>query len=135
MPNKIGLVFATFHHAEMNTMREEAELAANDLGLEIVSVVSVPGAMELPLSAKRVLSHHEIDGLAVLGIIERGETGHGLVMGQAVIGSLINLQLELMKPIGVGILGPEILPSQIPSRLRPHARAAVEAVHHMLVIG
>jgi len=129
---RIGLVLATFHHAEMATMREEAERIANDLGLEIVTVVSVPGAMELPLSAKRVLLHQEIDGLAVLGIIERGETGHGLAMGHAVIGSLINLQLELMKPIGVGVLGPEIFPSQIPARLRPHARAAVEAVHHML---
>lgn len=115
-------------------MREEAELAAKDLGLEIATVVSVPGSMELPLSAKRILSQNEIDGLAVLGIIEHGETGHGLVMGHAVIGSLIALQLEWMKPIGVGILGPEIFPSQISSRLRPHARAAVVAVHHMLTI-
>jgi 6,7-dimethyl-8-ribityllumazine synthase len=135
LPKRIGLVFATFHHAEMAIMREEAESVAKDLGLEIATVVSVPGAMELPLSAKLVLSRHEIDGLAVLGIIERGETGHGFVMGHAVIGSLISLQLELMKPIGVGILGPEIFPSQIPSRLHPHARAAVEAVHHMLMVG
>jgi len=37
-----------------------------------------------------------------------------------------------MKPIGIGILGPEILPSQIPSRLRPYARDAVKALAMML---
>ena len=68
----------------------------------------------------------------VLGIIERGETKHGLVMGQAVISALIQLQLEKMKPIGIGILGPEILPNQIESRLLTYAKKAVEAVKVML---
>ena len=44
----------------------------------------------------------------------------------------MELQLETMKPVGVGLLGPEILPDQIPSRLRPYARHAVLAVHAML---
>jgi 6,7-dimethyl-8-ribityllumazine synthase len=68
----------------------------------------------------------------VLGIIERGETKHGIVMAQAVTDALIALQLELMKPIGMEILGPDIVPSQIPARIRPYARAATTAVHHML---
>jgi 6,7-dimethyl-8-ribityllumazine synthase len=45
---------------------------------------------------------------------------------------MIQLQMELMKPIGVGILGPEILPSQIPSRLKPYAKEAVIALKEML---
>ena len=53
-------------------------------------------------------------------------------MGQAVVQSIINLELELMKPVGMGILGPEILPEQIPSRTRPYARAAVVAAGSML---
>jgi 6,7-dimethyl-8-ribityllumazine synthase len=53
-------------------------------------------------------------------------------MGQAVIQALIGLQLETGKPVGIGILGPEILPDQIPLRLAPYARDAVRAVHAML---
>jgi 6,7-dimethyl-8-ribityllumazine synthase len=49
-----------------------------------------------------------------------------------VLSSLLALQLELMKPIGIGILGPEILPDQIQSRLRPYARDAVTALAGML---
>jgi 6,7-dimethyl-8-ribityllumazine synthase len=43
------------------------------------------------------------------------------------------MQIELDKPIGVGILGPEIFPSQIEPRVASYARHAVEALHHMLV--
>jgi 6,7-dimethyl-8-ribityllumazine synthase len=80
----------------------------------VTARVWVQGSLEKPLALKRLLLRKDIDGTAALGIIERGETKHGLVMGQAVLSSLLALQLELMKPIGIGILGPEILPSQIP---------------------
>jgi 6,7-dimethyl-8-ribityllumazine synthase len=46
--------------------------------------------------------------------------------------AVIQLQLEFMKPIGLGILGPDIVPDQIPSRILPYARAAVEATAKML---
>ena len=68
----------------------------------------------------------------LLGVIEQGQTAHGRVMGQAVINAVLKLQLDLMKPIGVGILGPEIQPDQIQERLVPYARDAVLAVHTML---
>ena len=35
---------------------------------------------------------------------------HGKTMADAVLPALIELQLEFLKPIGVGILGPEITP-------------------------
>jgi 6,7-dimethyl-8-ribityllumazine synthase len=38
-----------------------------------------------------------------------------------------------MKTIGFGILGPEILPDQIAPRVKPYARAAVEATAKMLL--
>lgn len=59
----------------------------------------------------QALSNNNVDGAVALGIIESGETKHGLVMANSVINAIIQLQLEFMKQIGVGILGPEILPS------------------------
>lgn len=53
---------------------------------------------------------------------------NGLVMGEVVYDAIIRLQLEFMKPIGLGILGPEILPDQIQPRLRPYAREAIVAI-------
>tara|TARA_B110000046_G_scaffold142215_1_gene148999 strand:- start:2527 stop:2949 length:423 start_codon:yes stop_codon:yes gene_type:complete len=131
MPN-IALVCGSFHRAEIERMlawaREEAILH----GLEIVDVAWVPGAMEVPLALDRQLSDDEIDGAACLGIIEKGQTQHGLAMGQAVIKTIIELQLVHEKPIGLGIIGPGAEPEHIEPRLEAHARAAVAAVASML---
>ena len=101
-------------------------------GLMVKAPVWVPGSMEKPLALKRLLLEPSVDGAVVLGVIEQGQTAHGRVMGQAVINTILNLQLDLMKPIGVGILGPEIQPGQIQERLVPYARDAVLAVHTIL---
>ncbi len=128
----IGVVLGRFHKAEADEMLDEVRRLARDQGHAIGAEVWVPGSMEKPLALKRLLRRPDIDGAVVLGIIERGETRHGLVMGMAVVKTVIDLQLEFMKPVGIGILGPEILPSQIPSRVRPYARAAIEALDEML---
>ncbi|MGY8727702.1 MAG: 6,7-dimethyl-8-ribityllumazine synthase [Candidatus Poseidoniales archaeon] len=131
MPN-IALVCGSFHRTEIERMltwaREEATLHE----LDILDVVWVPGAMEIPLAVDRLLSNDEIDGVACLGIIEKGQTQHGLAMGQAVIKTIIELQLVHEKPVGLGIIGPGAETEHIEPRLEPHARAAVAAVSSML---
>ena len=129
----ISLVVGAFHRESCEVMVSEALSVASALGLDVRDEVWVPGSMEKPLAAKRLLERDDIDAVVVLGIIEKGETAHGHVMGQAVIQALINLQLETNKPVGVGILGPDILPEQIPPRLGPYAQSAVRAVHAMLI--
>lgn len=110
-------------------MRPEKLLKAS---LNIIEEVWVPGSYEKPLALKRLLMREDVDAAAVLGIIERGETKHGLVMAEVVLKEIIDLELQYMKPVGIGILGPEILPSQIPSRLRIYAHEAISAVKEML---
>ncbi|MFT5115863.1 MAG: 6,7-dimethyl-8-ribityllumazine synthase [Parasphingorhabdus sp.] len=132
MNRNVGLVMGSFHRTQIEEMLDEARSTAASLDLNIVEEVWVPGSMEKPLALKRLLLRDDIDGAVALGIIEKGETSHGLVMAQSAIAAIINLQLELMKPVGVGILGPDIQPSQISSRLRPYGRDAVLALGHML---
>jgi len=130
--SKIAIVCGSFHKSETERMLAWACNEAEGLGLEVVEVVWVPGAMETPLALDRLLSQVDIDGAACLGIIEKGSTQHGLAMGQAVVKSIIDLQLAHDKPIGLGIIGPGAEPQHIESRLEPHARAAVSAVSSML---
>lgn len=132
MSHNIALILGQFHHAEAQVMQQEAARTAEENGLVVVEQVWVPGSMETPLAAKRLLLRDDIDALVVLGIIERGETEHGTVMGHAVVKALIDLQLQFMKPIGMGLLGPGIQPSQIPSRVSSYARSATLAASHML---
>ena len=98
---------------------------------EVSEVVWVPGSMEAPLAIDRMLQSTEIQGAVVLGIIERGQTDHGLVMGQSVTKSIIELQIKHNKPIGLGIIGPGAEPEHIEPRLEPHASSAVGAVAAM----
>ncbi len=128
----IAIVCGSFHKDEIERMLGYAKDQASKESLTITEVVWVPGAMEVPLAVDRLLADDEIHGVACLGIIEKGQTQHGLAMGQAVIKSIIELQLVHEKPVGLGIIGPGAEPEHIGPRLEPHARAAVSAISSML---
>ena len=128
----IAIVCGSYHKTEIERMLNLARDQADKENLKIVEVIWVPGAMEVPLALSRVMNNPEIHGAACLGIIEKGSTQHGLAMGQAVLSSIIDLQLEYGKPIGLGIIGPGAEPEHIEPRLEPHARAAISAISSML---
>ena len=125
MSKRIGLVCGSFHKQEVERMLAYATDEATKQGMTIGEVVWVPGSMEVPLALDRLLHRH--DAAACLGIIEKGETQHGLAMGQAVIKTVLDLQLKHDKPVGLGIIGPGAEPHHIEPRLEPHARAAIVA--------
>jgi 6,7-dimethyl-8-ribityllumazine synthase len=128
---KIAAVCGSFHKEEIQRMLEYAKNEANINGAEISKIIWVPGSMEVPLALNRLLEDSEVDAAIALGIIERGETQHGLVMGQAVTRSIIELQIKFDKSIGLGIIGPGAEKHHIEPRLEPHARSAVDAVIKM----
>tara|TARA_B100000131_G_scaffold56583_3_gene51893 strand:+ start:3132 stop:3527 length:396 start_codon:yes stop_codon:yes gene_type:complete len=127
----LGIVCGSFHREQIERMLEYAIDEAVSKNWEVSEVVWVPGSMEAPLAIDRMLQSTEVQGAVVLGIIERGETDHGLVMGQSVTKSVIELQIKHNKPIGLGIIGPGAEPEHIEPRLEPHARSAVGAVAAM----
>ena len=132
MQKQISMIATNFHKKQVQIMVEEAKKVCAINKIKIKNEIWVPGSLETPLALQRELLKKNIKGAVVLGIIERGETKHGLVMGIAVISAILKIQLKLQKPIGVGILGPEILPEQVHSRLAPYAKDAVLAVRSML---
>ena len=127
----IAIVCGSFHESHVSIMLEWASDEASKHELTIEEIVWVPGAMEVPLALERLLTRDDIRGAACLGIIENGQTQHGLAMGQAVIKSIIDLQLAWGKPVGLGIIGPGAEPEHIEPRLEPHARAAIAAISAM----
>ena len=126
---KIAAVCGSFHKREIECMLEYALDEAKKHSIEISEILWVPGSMEVPLALQRVITKY--DGAICLGIIEKGETLHGSAMGNAVIKSVLDLQLAHNKPIGLGIIGPGAEAHHIEPRLEPHARAAVNAVYVM----
>ena len=129
---RIALVCARYHRENVEVMLEVAKNRAQDFGIEVAEIIWVPGSMEIPLAIKGLISRDDIDGAACLGIIEKGETQHGLVMGQAVVKTILELQLEFDKPIGLGIIGPGAEPEHVEPRLAPHASGAIDAIAAVL---
>lgn len=132
MSRKVAIICGSFHKSEVQRMLEWATDEAIKSELAVEEVVWVPGAMEVPIALDRLLSREDIEGAACLGIIEKGQTQHGLAMGQAVIKSIIELQIVHGKPAGLGIIGPGAEPEHIEPRLEPHARSAIRAICAMI---
>ena len=128
----LGIVCGAFPREHVEKMLEFARDETEAKNWGVADVVWVPGSMETPLALDRMLQREDVDGAVVLGIIERGQTDHGLVMGQSVTKAIIELQISHNKPIGLGIIGPGAEPEHIEPRLEPHARAAVGAVAAMV---
>lgn len=71
---------------------------------EDVDIVWVPGAWELPITARRLLATDRYDALVALGAVIRGETPHfEYVAGEAARG-LALASTEYDRPIGFGLL-------------------------------
>ena len=132
MAKSVAIVAGSYHKDKIEKMVEIVKSLSAENDLLIEETCWVPGSMELPLQIKRLLLRESIEGVIVLGIIEKGETDHGLVMGQAVIRQLIKFQTKKGKPIGVGIIGPGAEPNQIDERIEMHAENAIMAVEYLL---
>jgi len=59
---RLALVVSRFNPEVTMPMRDLAVRRAEAKGAEVVSIVEVPGTMEVPLALDRLLSHDDIDG-------------------------------------------------------------------------
>ena len=66
--------------------------------------LEVPGAFELPLSAKRLGKRKDIDAIIALGAIIKGETPHFDMIANSCATGLITVSLEINKPVIFGVL-------------------------------
>lgn len=129
---RIAAICTSFHRQDVERMLEAAEKRAEELDLDLRDVFWVPGCYEMPYALKRIAEDDGIEGIVALGIIEKGETQHGEVMGHIVSEVLLRFQLKNDMPIGIGIIGPGAELEHLEPRLVPHANSAVEALDHML---
>jgi len=79
-------------------------LVRHGVAADDVDVVWVPGAWELPIAARRLLSSERYDALVAVGAVIRGDTPHfDYVAGEASRG-LATASIEYDTPIGFGLL-------------------------------
>ena len=129
---RIAIVVSEFNEELTKAMLESALKHAETLGLEVVYVCKVPGAYDIPLSVQWLLSKEEIDAVATLGAIVKGETLHDETIGQSLFCQLSTLSLRFNKPVTLGVCGPGLSWQQGLSRREEYARRAIDAVAKMV---
>jgi 6,7-dimethyl-8-ribityllumazine synthase len=106
-------------------------------GASDVEVFDVPGAFELPLAASYAARSGRFAGVACLGAVIRGETGHyDLVCEQAARG-VMQVQLETGVPCAFGVLTCETIEQALARSggdKRDQGRHAAEAVLEMAAL-
>ncbi len=124
---RLALVVAKFNMDITLIMEEKAKSHAELLGAEVVKVVRVPGSYDTPLIVKTLLERRDVDAVAVLGAVIKGETDHDQVVAHQAARKLMDLSVEYGKPVTLGIIGPGASRLQAQERAEEYARRAVEA--------
>ncbi len=105
-PGHLFVVASRYHAEACDSMTAAAIEAMVQAGVsrELIHVVRVPGAWELPLAVQTALQLPHSLGAVAIGVVIRGETTHDEHINRAVSLELMQLGTEYGKPVGLGLL-------------------------------
>jgi len=126
------MVVSLFNYEITGEMSKKAQERANELGVNIVKIIEVPGSFEIPLAVKELLENKDIEGVITIGTIIKGGTDHDLVVAHSVARKLLDLSIQYGKPVSLGISGPNITWQQSEKRIEEYAIRAVDSVVKMV---
>ena len=124
----IGIVVSEFNYEITGVMLERAKAHAEVVGAKVVEVETVPGAYDIPIMVKKLISKKNVDGVVALGAIIEGDTDHDEIIASQLARKLMDLSLEYNKPVGLGVSGPGQTHAQATQRIDDYTRRGVEAV-------
>lgn len=103
---KVGLLVAQFNEAITSRLLDGARDALTKHGVreDAITIVSVPGSLELPQAARRMARTGEWDAIVTLGCVIKGETAHfEYVSGESARG-VADVSREFDLPVMFGVL-------------------------------
>lgn len=84
-----------------------AALAKHGVARSDMRIVTVPGALEIPLTLKKMAQSGKYDALIALGAVIRGETYHFEIVSNESSRGITDVQLATGVPVANGILTTE----------------------------
>ncbi|NRD74953.1 6,7-dimethyl-8-ribityllumazine synthase [Shewanella sp. VB17] len=104
---KVAIVVSRFNSFLVESLLDGAVDTLKRFGQVIdenITVVRVPGAVELPLAARRVAASGKFDGIIALGAVIRGGTPHFDFVADGCNKGLAQIALEFDVPVAFGVL-------------------------------
>lgn len=131
---RIGIAMSRFNQDVGEGLLSAAQDELQRLGLAPgdVTLVSVPGALELPLVLQTMAQSARFDALIALGCVIRGETYHFEIVANESAAGITQVQLDTGLPIANAVLTTENddqALQRMAEKGRDAARVAVEMVN------
>ena len=109
---RIAIVWSRFNEELVRMLVTACDKQLVELGVAAadIDVVSVPGALEIPLVLqslafeRRGFAGRRYDALVALGVVVRGETYHFEIVANESARGILDVQLETGVPIANGVL-------------------------------
>lgn len=124
---RLGIVCSRFNEDITGKMKRAALATAAKLGVRVASIMEVPGAFDTPYAVQLMLQKKNVDAVAVIGAVVKGETDHDVLVTTVAAEQLAGLSLKFKKPVTLGIIGPNTTERQAQARAEGYAERAVEA--------
>ena len=127
---KIGIVQARFNEPITDALVQActAELIALGVAEKDITLIQVPGALEIPLTLMAMAKKLQFDALVALGCIIRGETYHFELVANESGAGVTRVGLDFQIPIANAILTTENLAQAMARRTEKGRDAAQVAV-------
>lgn len=127
----IGIVQARFNAGITNALAAACQAELLRLGVleKNITLVQVPGALEIPVALQALAEHLKFNALIALGCIIRGETYHFELVANESGAGVSRVALDYQVPIANAILTTESLDQAVARQTdkgRDAARVAVE---------
>lgn len=108
---RIGLVVGRFNDLVTQRLLDGALDALRRMGIDDddVTIARVPGAVEIPLIAKRMAEGGHVDAVVTIGAVVRGATSHYDVVCSMVASGVARASIDSAVPVVFGVLTTDTL--------------------------
>jgi len=106
---RVGVIVSRFNEAVTEALLKGALEALTEVGVPDggITVVSVPGAFELPGAASKLAGSGAVDAVVCLGAVIRGDTEHFTFVAAAAQEGILRVILDTGIPVSFGVLTTE----------------------------
>ncbi len=127
---RIGIVVSRFNPevGEALLVACTAALKKNGVLAPDIRVITVPGALEVPLALQKMANTGKYDALIALGAVIRGETYHFEVVANESAGGITTVALDTGVPVANGILTTDDEPQAVARVSQKGADCAAAAI-------
>lgn len=104
--HRIAIVMSRYNDSLGDVLLENTIKTLQKHGLEKIDIIKVPGALEIPFTVNKLMSHNPLpyDAMITLGLVIKGDTYHFELVCNESYRALMDINLKSQIPVVFGVL-------------------------------